>query len=491
MIQQIMSAPYTISKTTFLKFDQCAKAFFLYKNHPYLRDKVDIDKQLTFKRGHDVGFFAQQLFPNGRDVSKETKGAAQAIELTKTLIDNKTPVIYEATFVFNGVLIMVDILNFSDGIYTAYEVKSSIRVSETYIKDACLQYYVLKYALAGFDDLFLVTLNADYHLKSEMDIKKLFKKRSVKQKAEENIGFFEHRVSSAHQILDENTIPNIAIGKQCFKPYQCDFFGSCWKNIMTEDSVFNLPQVHRDKMFELYEAGIKTIAQVSDEHLEKDNAIKIKNAIVSGKAIVDQVEIQNFLERIKAPYAAMDMEIWNPAIPQIEGTKPFDQVPFLVCFYDGKADTHFFADNTTDERRLFAEQLIELSQGYSSILVYDKSMEVITIDNLALRFPDLEVNLMILKSKIVDVFEVFLNLYYYHPAFKSNFSLKTVSGLLLDNIDYTGVASGLEAMSYYDLYRSTTNLEEKITLRDKLVNYCGTDSLATYKLVDFLRALTS
>src|SRR4051812_36302434 len=140
-----MSSPgYSISKTSFLKFEQCQKAFFLYKNHPYLRDKLSVDKQLTFKRGHDVGFFAQQLFPGGIDVSKETKSSTAGYELTLTLIENKTPVIYEATFLYKGVLIMVDILTLVDGVYTAYEVKSSMKVSETYLKDAYLQYYVLK-----------------------------------------------------------------------------------------------------------------------------------------------------------------------------------------------------------------------------------------------------------------------------------------------------------------------------------------------------------
>src|SRR6478609_9637459 len=101
---------HNISKTSFLKFEQCHKAFFLYKNHPYLRDKLSIDKRLTFKRGHDVGYFAQQLFAGGIDVSKEAKGSAQGIELTQKLIDSKEPVIYEDTFSFNGVLIMADIL---------------------------------------------------------------------------------------------------------------------------------------------------------------------------------------------------------------------------------------------------------------------------------------------------------------------------------------------------------------------------------------------
>lgn len=484
-----MSTPYSISKTSFLKFEQCEKAFFLYKNHPYLRDKIDVDKQLTFKRGHDVGSIAQQLFPGGADVSKETKNAAQATELTASLIESKAPVIYEATFVFNGVLIMVDILTLKDGRYTGYEVKSSIKVSDTYIKDACLQYYVLKNVLPHFDDIFLVTLNSDYFLEGDLDVKKLFKRRSVRQKAEENFLFFEHRIRNAHLLLEQNVIPNVGIGRHCFRPYQCDFFGSCWKTTITEDSIFNLPLVHKDKLFELHNAGIKTIAEVKDEHLEKDTLIRLKNAFVSGTAIQDKKAITEFLSRIKEPVAAMDMEIWNPAIPQIQGTRAFEQIPFLVCFYDGKKESHYFTDNKADDRRKFAEELLELSKDYATILVYDKSMEVIAIDNLANRFEDLRNSLVELKAKLVDVFEVFLNLFYYHPDFRSNFSLKMVSGYLLKDVDYSKVTSGLEAMAYYDLYRTTGDETEKEKFKTDLVTYCGTDSFATYRLVEFLRGI--
>jgi hypothetical protein len=83
-----MGAPvHSLSKSSFLKFEQCEKAFFLHKNFPYLRDKVGTDKQLTFKRGHDVGFFAHQLFPGGVDVSSLAKNAQEALQLTGQLIE--------------------------------------------------------------------------------------------------------------------------------------------------------------------------------------------------------------------------------------------------------------------------------------------------------------------------------------------------------------------------------------------------------------------
>lgn len=482
---------YSISKTSFLKFEQCNKAFFLYKNHPYLRDKFSVDKQLTFKRGHDVGYFAQQLFPGGIDVSKETKGSTAGAELTGTLIENKTEVIYEATFIYNGVLIMVDILTLSDGKYTAYEVKSSMKISETYLKDAYLQYYVLKNSLPAFEDLFLVTLNPDYVMEQEVEPKKLFRKRSVKAKAEENFAYFEHQINAAHGILEQNVIPNIAIGKQCFRPYQCDYFGTCWKDAIHENSIFNLPYIDKNKLFEWYNAGIKTIDQVKDDLIEKPAALKIKRSFVSNEPIIDKEKIKDFLLRIKEPVIAMDMEIWSAAIPQLPGTKPFEQIPFLVSFYNGKEATHFFTGHSSDERKLFAENLVKLSSDYTSIIVYDKTMEVSAVNSLIHRYPELAPELGILKTKLVDVFEIFLDLAYYNPAFKSNFSLKVVSAVLLKDISYTKITSGLEAMNYFEQYRLADNELDKEQFKNELVEYCTTDTVATFQLIDFLRELVS
>lgn len=478
---------YSISKTSFLKFEQCHKAFFLYKNHPYLRDKISVDKQLTFKRGHDVGYFAQQLFPGGIDVSKEVKGSTAGAELTKTLIENKTEVIYEATFIFNGVLIMADILTFLDGKYSAYEVKSSMKISETYLKDAYLQYYVLKNSLPAFDDLFLVSLNPDYVLENEIDPKKLFRKRSVKLKAEENFAYFDHQIKVAHHLLDENIIPNIPIGKHCFRPYQCDYFGTCWKDTIHENSIFNLPFIDKTLLFEWYNKGIRNIQDVTDDMVEKAVALKIKNAFISNQLITDTGKIAQFLSKIKQPVVAMDMEIWSSAIPQLQGTKPFEQVPFLVCFYDGIDSTHFFSGHPLDERRFFADELIRLSEKYASIVVYDKTMELSAIENLLRKFPELDAALSLLKTKLVDVFDIFLELAYYDPAFKSNFSLKVVSSILLKDVVYSKINSGLEAMNYFEQYRLTETPETKEALKKELVDYCDMDSRATLKLVEFLK----
>ncbi len=478
---------YSISKTSFLKFEQCPKAFFFYKNLPYLRDRPTVDKLLTFKRGHDVGYFAQQLFPGGTDVSKITDSADSALQKTLELIEQKEKVIYEATLVYNGVLIMVDILCLDgDGRYTGYEVKSSLRVSEVFLKDAFLQYYVLKNSLAQFNDLFLVTLNPDYRLDGEIDPRKLFRKRSARAKAEENFQYLEFQINGANKLLEVNTIPNIPIGRQCFKPYQCDYFSVCWKDTISDKSVFNLPLADKGQLFEWHDSGLKNIDQIPDEMIRKDTLVKIKNSIVFNQPVVEKNKITAFLDRIQYPAAAMDMEVWGPALPQLQGTGPFEQIPFLVSFYDQKDFTYFFAGEGGDERQEFARQLIQLSKNFKTILVYDKNLEMNIISALGGKYPELWSDLMDLKNKLVDVFDIFLNVDYYHPSFRNNFSLKVVSDVLLDNIKYSGIGSGLEAMNYYEQYRLNDNPIEKETIKDMLIDYCHTDTLATFGLVEFL-----
>lgn len=412
-----------------------------------------------------------------------------AAVLTKKLVSENTAVIYEATFIYNGVLIMVDILTLENGVYTAYEVKSSIKISETYLRDGCLQYYVLKNSLEGFDDLYLTTLNGDYVFDGTIDPKKLFKKRSVKKDAEKNLAYFDARIADAGLVLEQNAIPNTAIGTHCFRPYQCDFFGSCWKDHTDEKSIFNLPFINKDKLFEWFNQGIKTIEAVDSESIENSSHARIKDSFLTNMPIINARKIEEFLDGIKAPIAAIDMEIWAPAIPFLPGTRPFQQIPFLFCLTDGSKNDFFLSPYEQDERIEFAKQLIEKTQEYSTLLVYDKTMEELAVKGLKEKVPELAAQLDILKNKFVDLFEVFKNLYYYHPRFRNNFSLKMVSEVFETGVEYTAIQSGLEAMNYFEQYRTADTEENRENLKHQLIDYCLNDARATLALAGCLEKL--
>ena len=67
----------------------------------------------------------------------------ESVIKTKEFLENGESVIYEATFTYNEVLAALDILVKDKDGWKAYEVKSSTSVSETYVKDAAIQYYTI------------------------------------------------------------------------------------------------------------------------------------------------------------------------------------------------------------------------------------------------------------------------------------------------------------------------------------------------------------
>ncbi|MBS1650591.1 MAG: DUF2779 domain-containing protein [Bacteroidetes bacterium] len=476
-----------ISKTAFIKLHQCEKAFYFYKKHPYLRDKLSLDKQLIFKRGTDVGVFAQQLFPGGVDVSLKTKSSAKAAEYTNELIQQKTKVIYEATFIWNDVLVMLDILVYDGKNYQAYEIKSSLKISEVFLLDAGLQYFAVKENLKNFNDFYLVTLNADYVLEgNNIEVKKLFKKRNINEAAQKNREYYDAKIKHAKVVLEKDVIPNTPIGKHCFKPYACDFFNTCWGSQIPNNSIFNLPFVQKDKIYELFDVGLKTIdsAKESLENYFQNKALF--QSICDKTLYINSEKIVEFLSAISFPVMSLDIEVWAPAIPFLNGTRPFSQLPFLFSTATENESLSFFMDYNVESKFNFANELIKRAKNFNSILVYGKSMEIQILNDLITEYPTIANELSLLKQKIIDLSELFTLGHYYTHKLKNDFSLKNIYVTLTNKPWNTEIYSGLQAMNVYQEFIYEENEINKCNLQTQLIAYCSKDAEAVYEIFNVL-----
>jgi hypothetical protein len=201
---------------------------YLNKFRPYLRDKITEEQLAKFARGHAVGKVAQQLFPGGVAMSRPGKPSA---EKTAQLICEGFPVIYEACFISDGVIVALDILVKQENGYNAYEVKSSLALSNVYYNDAYLQYYVLN--AAGFrpEKFFLIHRNAEIELTESGDLHEMFVFTDVTAECKTNELFVQEGISQMLEVMKRDKSPDIQTGKQCMYPYPCDFRGVCWKKI--------------------------------------------------------------------------------------------------------------------------------------------------------------------------------------------------------------------------------------------------------------------
>ena len=481
---------YQLSKSSFVRSVQCLKSFHLYKHHYYLKDPISKDKQAIFSRGIDVGKLAQQLFPGGIDVSPENiRDYEQSVERTRQLIDSGENIIYEAAFIYNEVLVAVDLLVKENNQWFAYEVKSSLKISGAYVLDASLQYYVIKNCLPQLEDFFIVVLNGDYILEDELKIDELFRKKSILVDAKKNLSFIENRVSAAKSIAENPRIPDIKIGAHCFKPYVCDFFGSCWKNI-PDKNIFTLNSLGIEKQLELYEQGIININDIRDLKGIAESLQKQVLSFQQQSKIIDHQKINVFLNEVKYPLAFFDIELYTPAIPVFKGTKPYQQLPFLFSIHvlntseSNLNHDYFYALPGEDPRLSFVESCINKLKNIETIIVFDDNLERTIINALIKQFPNHQTELELIRSKLLDISTIFTQLHYFEPSCIGSFTLKNLYSKIIGDamFEQLKISSGTQASYTYNALQKEENEIIKNASENDLIEYCKADTFACAQL---------
>jgi len=93
-----------------------------------------------------IGVLARKLFPGGVLVDADANHLADAVRITRELINNsQVPAIFEATFTCDGVLVRVDVLRRKNvHQFRVIEVKSTTSVKPYHLWDVSIQTYVLR-----------------------------------------------------------------------------------------------------------------------------------------------------------------------------------------------------------------------------------------------------------------------------------------------------------------------------------------------------------
>ena len=105
--------------------------------------------------------------------------------------------IYEATFNFDNILVMVDVLHINaDGSMEIYEVKSSTEVKNVYLHDASIQYYVLNGLGYKVNTTNIVHINNQYVRGDALEIDKLFTIDNITDEVLEHAGRYSYLFST-------------------------------------------------------------------------------------------------------------------------------------------------------------------------------------------------------------------------------------------------------------------------------------------------------
>lgn len=223
------SSSVSISKTTFLYARQCKKRLWLYKNMRKERDLPDEKQQAVFQRGINIGIQAHRLFPGGVDASPEQPWQLDIwLQNTARLIAQGRKIIYEAAFLYDGIMCAIDILVQKNDRWFAFEVKASRGVREIHLTDIALQYFVITHAGIDLEDIFIISLHPDTPGELQEYEDSHFIETSLLAQVLPLQSSIE---TSCKEYLDvlQQPMPMISMGDQCQIPYPCDFQTFCAK----------------------------------------------------------------------------------------------------------------------------------------------------------------------------------------------------------------------------------------------------------------------
>ncbi|MCF8229802.1 MAG: hypothetical protein K9G58_07845 [Bacteroidales bacterium] len=440
---------HLLSKSTFIRGSQCLKSLYLHKKRPFLRDPLSAEQRAKFSRGHDVGFLARQLFPGGIDMKPKAPSQYQkAVEKTSEyIISEKNGIIYEATFQFNRVLIMLDVLEIKDGKLYAYEVKSSKAISQTYLLDAALQYYVM--SNAGFKplDFEIIYIDQNYVRKGELALDKLFIFKPV---LEEILGK-QHYVSSQIEKEKETLLlkhsPKIDIGEHCIHPYPCDFTGHCWKHL-PDISVFDLHFLSFEERMQLYTAGKANLADLSKEDLKTAESIEKLKSILEQSFYLDCAHIKKKIAKINPDRGFLHILLRRPAIPEFENTQPYQAIPFGIAY----------AFESDGEKKAVAELFEAQDDPFVSLTDHLKLLNDLKKDFIIFKQPGInEIIAHILKTqqpgkdisafRYYDISDFIRDFHFFRPGLKTDTGLEKIARFILKDKISAKITSEIEAAS--------------------------------------------
>ena len=482
-----------LSKSRYCKAVQCKKIIWLKKYKPECA--IQKARDTVLENGTAVGQLAKSLFGKYENIDFNEKLNIM-IEQTKKLLANKPNIITEASFNYDNNFCSVDILkNDLDGV-EIYEVKSSTEISDIYLDDVSYQYYILNSLGFNIKKASIVYINNKYVKRGELELNKLFNIEDVTEIAKSKLQEIKNNISELNKYMEEHkeNEPKDDIGMKCFKPYECEFWEYCTKNL-PKPNVFDIKGgMHLDKKFEKYYDGKISFDDLQNENLNPKYLEQIDFELNNLSPKIDKEAIKDIMKTLTYPLYFLDYETYQVAIPEIDGTKPYQQLPFQYSLYiiknEGAPLEHkeFLAEIDDKEFiRHFAEQLIKDIPDNGSVIIYNKAFEPARNREIAEMYPELKDELERINSNMVDFLVPFKQRKYYTKKMQGSASIKYVLPALYPDdpeLDYHNlpvVHNGGEASEAF-LSLKGKSKEKQEEIRHGLLVYCRLDTYAMVKI---------
>lgn len=502
-----LTAP-RLSKSKLVAALQCERRLWLAVNHPEA-GIVSPNARSRFASGNDVGTLA-------RDHATRRCGATEMIGVAgpngwpdgllacrERLASMQPVVLFEAPFAWEGVVVVADIvMRDVDGRLSMIEVKSSTSHEQRpYIDDAAFQAWVMGRCGFAPDRTMLRLIDSRFVYRGNGDYDGLFKDVDVTEAVAERLPHVPRFLAACRQVV-AGPEPERRTGRQCGRPYECEFREHCrdWEaerfgpaskypvSLLSKSYVATLTKDERNR---LKHGGWEDVREVPASFSADARTRAVLRSFRDGTAWRSR-GLAPALRALPYPRWHFDFETISRAIPRWAGTRPYQQVPFQWSCHverrDGSIEHHEFLDLSGDDpRRECARRIARLfaEQEPQAVLAYNAGFERQRLEELAQAFPEHRRALRRVAERLCDLLPI-MRAHYHHPEMHGSWSLKAVLPTVVPEMTYSELNDVQHGGDAQDAWREATDLatrdDRRQALRLALLAYCKRDTEATLAL---------
>ena len=414
----------------------------------------------------------------------------ERLQLTRQLIDDGAPAIFEASFLADNTFVAVDVLTPKPRGFHLTEVKQTSSQKEEHLQDVAVQMHVLQESGVRITGAEVMHLNRECHFP---DLDNLFQRTDVTAAVGPLLNKVGWEIDAQLQMLD-GPLPDVPIGLQCHEPHECPFLERCWPQ--DPDHIMRLYNIGPKKGCDYMTTGVNRISEIPVTQKLNDTQRRQIRAMREHRIVVEP-GLATALTAFEGRLGFLDFETIQRAVPVWPGMAPHEQAPAQFSYHEAKGDgtyTHaeFLAEGPQDCRPELARRMVEATVRAEKVATYSP-FEKTKIRGLQKAVPELRPELEALEHKLVDLLPVVRD-NVYHPDFRGSFSLKYVLTPLVPDLTYSDlvIVDGLVAsveIARLLFVAGKIPKEEHDRVRQDLLDYCKRDTWAMVRVLEKLREL--
>ncbi len=484
-----------ITKTRYVQGLQCPKLLWHLYNAREVFPPVDERTQAVFDQGHEVGLIAQQRFPGGVRIPDRIP-EEEVVARSRAAAARRLP-LFEAGFRHGQVFARADVLEPAGrDAWNLVEVKSAASVGDPYWDDLAIQRHCYQGAGLEIRRCSILHVDTSYVRRGPVDPAGLFTRVDVTEAVEKKQAAVTRRVREMVKTIELPRSPEVDIGPQCSSPYACPLIPLCWKEVLgTPRNIFTLTRIGA-RAWKLYRQGVTSNHGIpASFRLSRKQAIQVE-AERTGQPHVNARAVRRFLGSLRHPLHYLDFETLASAVPLVEGTRPYQQVPFQFSLHvaaeNGGLQHHSWIwDGQGDPTALLLERLRDVIGPEGSVVAYAAAFERQRLLECAAAHPGAADWVPGVLDRLVDLLVPFRSFWVYHPAQEGSASMKRVlpalTGRSYKDLDIR--EGGQASLEFRRVIFGVATDDERRRVFAQLEDYCGLDTMGMVAIVEALRRL--